>query len=54
MLETLLQWIRTHDSRDDECGLKQHRAVFGAHEGSKREYTLLQDYDTDPTEFTQT
>lgn len=37
-LPFLLAWVRTYESRDDEYGLAQHRALFDAFDGVKREY----------------
>lgn len=38
-LAFLLDWVRSYDTRDDEYGLAQHRAVFDAFDGPKREIT---------------
>ena len=38
-LAFLLEWVRGYETRDDEYGLAQHRAVFEAFGGVKREYT---------------
>lgn len=37
-LAFLLDWVRQYDTRDDEYGLYQHRAVFDGFTGPKREY----------------
>ena len=37
-LAFLLEWVRAYGSRDDEYGLAQHRALYDAFEGEKREY----------------
>ena len=37
-LAFLLEWVRGYQARDDEYGLAQHRAVFEAYDGVKREY----------------
>ena len=38
MLEALIDWVRQYETREDEYGLAQHRAVFDAFPGVKREY----------------
>ena len=38
-LQTLLDWVRQYDTRDDEFGLARHRAIFDAFQGAKREYS---------------
>lgn len=42
-LEFLLEWVRDYESRHDEYGLAQHRALFDAFEGVKREYLVRGD-----------
>ena len=39
MLETLVAWVNEYETRDDEYGLKRHRAIFDGFRGPKREYT---------------
>lgn len=36
-LENLIAWVRTYDTRDDEYGLRRHRALFVAYPGNKVE-----------------
>ena len=38
-LPFLLDWVRSYATRDDEYGLAQHRAVFEAFDGPRREIT---------------
>lgn len=45
MLEVLIDWVRQYETRDDEYGLKRHRAIFERFAGPKREYTRVADYD---------
>lgn len=44
MLENLIEWVKTYESRDDEFGLAAHRRVFDAFAGEKIELNTL-DYD---------
>lgn len=44
MLDTLIQWVREYETRDDEYGLKRHREIFDSFPGSKREYTTVVAY----------
>ncbi len=37
-LAFLLVWVRAYESRDDEYGLAQHRALYDGFTGAKREY----------------
>ncbi|MGB8699724.1 MAG: hypothetical protein WCD18_09940 [Thermosynechococcaceae cyanobacterium] len=39
MLETLIQWVRDYETRNDEYGLQRHRQIFDAFPGKKCEYT---------------
>lgn len=45
MLETLIEWVRDYEARDDEYGLAAHRRLFDEFDGAKREYKSLDDYD---------
>lgn len=38
-LAMLIDWVREYATREDEFSLKQHRALFEAHPGAKRELT---------------
>jgi adenylate kinase family enzyme len=38
-LRSLVAWVRTYETRDDEYGLRRHRALFDAFPGGKRELT---------------
>ena len=37
-LAFLLEWVRGYESRDDEYGLAQHRALYDGFDGTKREF----------------
>ncbi|WP_286222185.1 GNAT family N-acetyltransferase [Marinobacter apostichopi] len=41
-LENLIAWVRDYETRQDEYGLQQHRALFDSFAGNKRELTLSQ------------
>ena len=45
-LAQLIEWVRTYESRNDEFGLARHRRIFDSHQGVKREYTRLADFDS--------
>lgn len=46
MLETLINWVREYETRDDEYGLRRHRELFDSFAGPKREYTnIAADHD---------
>ncbi|MDC8804058.1 shikimate kinase [Halomonas pacifica] len=36
-LEALIAWVRTYETRDDEYGLRRHRALFDGFPGRKME-----------------
>lgn len=38
-LELLIEWVCTYETRDDEYGLRSHRALYDAFRGRKQEYT---------------
>ena len=38
LLEPLIDFVRQYETRDDEYGLKWHRAIFDAFAGAKHEY----------------
>ena len=44
MLARLIDWVREYDTRDDEYGLRRHRAIFDRFKGKKREYTSAASY----------
>ena len=44
-LEYLTGWVATYETREDEYGLKRHRALFETFEGRKREYRHPKEYD---------
>lgn len=37
MLEMLVEWVRQYPHREDEFGLKRHRAIYDGFAGMKRE-----------------
>lgn len=43
MLEPLIAWVRQYDTRDDEFGLRRHRALFDAFTGPKVEFKSMSD-----------
>ncbi|MFQ3577413.1 MAG: shikimate kinase [Verrucomicrobiia bacterium] len=45
-LEALLNWVRAYEIRDDEYGLKRHRAIFDGFSGRKRELNHPSQYGT--------
>ncbi|NBD17713.1 MAG: shikimate kinase [Cyanobacteria bacterium] len=45
-LENLIQWVRSYNIRDDEYGLKRHRALYDAFSGEKYEFNHPSDYVT--------
>jgi ribosomal-protein-alanine N-acetyltransferase len=44
MLEKLVDWVKQYPDRDDEFGLKRHRALFDTFSRKKREYTATTQY----------
>jgi adenylate kinase family enzyme len=44
MLARLIEWVREYGTRDDEYGLRRHRAIFDQFTGKKREYTSAASY----------
>lgn len=47
MLDRLVEWVGTYDSRTDEYGLARHRALFEQYDGVKREYRTVGEYGVD-------
>ena len=45
MLDHLVEWVRQYETRDDEYGLKRHRAIFDAFDGCKKEYVSVASYN---------
>lgn len=43
-LANLVGWVRQYEVRDDEYGLKRHRALYESFAGPKVEYTNVCDY----------
>jgi adenylate kinase family enzyme len=43
-LQNLINWVREYEFRDDEYGLKRHRALFDAFKGRKVEYNQPSEY----------
>jgi adenylate kinase family enzyme len=45
-LQNLIDWVIAYESRDDEYGLKRHRALFQSFAGKKREFNNPSEYET--------
>lgn len=45
-LQNLIEWVSAYESRDDEYGLKRHRALFDSFTGKKREFNDPSEYET--------
>lgn len=45
-LQNLIDWVIAYESRDDEYGLKRHRALFQSFAGKKREFNDPREYET--------
>lgn len=43
-LDNLIRWVAAYETRDDEYGLKRHRALFDTFRGKKREYRHPEEY----------
>ncbi len=43
-LSSLIEWVRTYETRNDEYGLQRHRQIYDQFSGSKREYTTVASY----------
>ena len=43
-LENLIQWVRDYEIRNDEYGLRRHRALYESFQGKKREFTHPSQY----------
>ena len=43
-LENLIAWVATYETREDEYGLKRHRALFDTFRGKKQEYRRPEAY----------
>lgn len=44
-LDKLIHWVTAYETREDEYGLKSHRALFDAFRGKKREYRDPKEYE---------
>jgi len=44
-LENLIEWVRTYETRDDEYGLRRHRALYESFDGKKREFSHPGQYE---------
>ena len=44
-LHNLLEWVREYEPREDEYGLKRHRALFESFKGKKIEYNHPSEYE---------
>ena len=45
-LENLIEWVRSYETRDDEYGLRRHRALYDSFQGNKREFSHSNQYDS--------
>ena len=45
-LQNLIEWVSAYESREDEYGLKRHRALFDSFAGKKREFNDPSEYNT--------
>jgi adenylate kinase family enzyme len=45
LLDTLIQWVRDYDTRDDEYGLTRHQKLYEDFSGPKKLYATIHDYD---------
>ncbi|WP_036532676.1 AAA family ATPase [Neosynechococcus sphagnicola] len=43
-LENLIEWVRSYEIREDEYGLRSHRALFDSFQGKKREFNHPNQY----------
>jgi len=43
-LANLIEWVRLYENRNDEYGLKRHRALYKAFSGEKYEFNDPSDY----------
>ena len=43
-LDNLIRWVSEYESREDEYGLKRHRALFESFKGKKAEYNQPSTY----------
>lgn len=46
LLDSLIAWVGTYESRTDEYGLARHRTLYDGFSGTKREYTNVYDYES--------
>ena len=46
-LSNLIGWVRQYEVRDDEYGLKRHRALYESFPGRKVEYTKVCEYEAE-------
>ena len=45
-LDNLIAWVRAYETREDEYGLRRHRALFESFTGNKRELTQPSQYES--------
>jgi adenylate kinase family enzyme len=43
-LENLLEWISSYETREDEYGLRRHRALYESFQGKKQEFNYPSQY----------
>lgn len=44
MLDNLVNWVKSYNTRTDEYGLARHRKLFDAFTGKKREFRSVSEY----------
>lgn len=44
-LQNLIEWVRAYEARDDEYGLRRHRALYESFQGMKREFDHPTQYE---------
>lgn len=44
MLNNLIEWVKTYETRTDEFGIQRHRQIFDTFSGPKCEYQSAADY----------
>ncbi len=45
-LDNLIAWVSSYETREDEYGLRRHRALFDSFNGKKRELNHPSDYES--------
>src|SRR5690606_25378359 len=47
MVDSLIEWVSRYETREDEFGLRRHRAIFDRFGGAKREYRSMEEAAAD-------